>query len=75
MRVHAENYKGLVTEIFNTLDKYVDEDAVFGVRSALAVPFNREPTAQERARFAHVADPYHMVDFDFVLQPSGNLQN
>ncbi|MBT6094694.1 MAG: hydroxyquinol 1,2-dioxygenase [Rhodospirillaceae bacterium] len=71
VRVHADGYEDLVTEVFNTLDKYIEEDAVFGVRSSLAIPFNREPTPDEQARFSHVASPFHMVDFDFVLQPLG----
>ena len=69
VRVHAEGYEDLVTEVFNTLDKYIEEDATFGVRSTLAIPFNREPTDNEKSQWSHLAEPYHMVDFDFVLQP------
>jgi len=69
VRVHAEGYEDLVTEVFNTLDKYIEEDATFGVRSSLAIPFDREPTADERARFSGIGAAFHMVDFDFVLQP------
>jgi len=69
VRVHAEGYEDLVTEVFNTLDQYIEEDATFGVRSSLAIPFNRTPTDAERSQFAHVAEPFHMVDFDYVLQP------
>jgi hydroxyquinol 1,2-dioxygenase len=69
VRVHADGYEDLVTEVFNTLDKYIEEDATFGVRSSLAIPFNREPTDEERKTFASVAEPFHMVDFDYVLQP------
>ncbi len=71
VRVHAEGYEDLVTEVFNTLDKYIEEDATFGVRSTLAIPFNRKPSPDEQARFSHVAAPFRMVDFDFVLQPLG----
>ena len=69
VRVNAEGCKGLVTEVFNTQDKYVEEDATFGVRASLVVPFDRAPTEDEQTRFSHVAAPFHMVDFDFVLQP------
>lgn len=68
--VHAEGHKDLVTELFNAEDQYIEEDAVFGVRAALAVPFDRAPTDAERARFDQVAAPFSMVDFDFVLQPA-----
>ena len=69
VRVHAEGYEDMVTEVFNTLDKYIEEDATFGVRSSLAIPFNRKATEAEQAQFSHLQAPFHMVDFDYVLQP------
>ena len=69
--VHADGYKDLVSELFNAADEYIKEDAVFGVRGPLAVPFDRTPTAEDKARYADVAEPFQMVDFDFVLQPTG----
>ncbi len=69
VRVSAEGFEPIVTEIFNTADPYIEEDAVFGVRSSLAVPFDREPTAEEGDRLGHVDRPFHMVDFDFRLRP------
>lgn len=69
VKVQADNHDDLVTELFNTQDEYIEEDAVFGVRSSLVVPFDRAPTSEESTRYAHVAKPFHMVDFDFVLQP------
>jgi len=68
-RVSAEGFEPIVTEIFNLADPYIEEDAVFGVRSSLTVPFDREPTAAERDRLGHVEPPFHMVDFDFRLRP------
>ncbi len=70
VKVQAADHGDLVTELFNTQDDYIEEDAVFGVRSSLVVPFDRTPTTEESARYAHVAKPFHMVDFDFVLQPA-----
>ena len=69
--VHAEGYKDLVSELFNADDAYIEEDAVFGGRGTLAVPFDRVPSAEEKARYANVAEPFNMVDFYFVLQPAG----
>lgn len=68
-RVSAEGFGELVTEVFNTLDKYIDQDATFGVRASLAIPFNREPTETEQARHANIEQPFKMVDFDYVLKP------
>jgi hydroxyquinol 1,2-dioxygenase len=69
VRVHADGHEDLVTEVFNTLDKYIDQDATFGVRSSLAIPFNREPSEVEKSLFSHLQSPYKMVDFDYALQP------
>ncbi len=70
-RVSAEGFEPIVTEIFDSADEYIEEDAVFGVRRSLAVPFDREPSVDELDRLGHVERPFHMVDFDFRLRPSG----
>ncbi len=70
-RVSAQGYGELVTEVFNTSDSYIDEDATFGVRASLTVPFDREATEEELARHPGVERPFKMVDFDFVLKPVG----
>ena len=41
MIVHAPGRKPLITEFFPEDDKYLDRDAVFGVRSPLVLPFKR----------------------------------
>ena len=65
--VGAPGYQRHISEVFDVADRYIDQDSVFGVRAPLSVPFDREPTEQELARFAHVERPFHMVDKDFVL--------
>ena len=68
-RVSAEGFEPIVTEIFDSADAYIEEDAVFGVRSSLAVRFDRDPTVDELDRLGHVERPFDMVDFDFRLRP------
>lgn len=41
MIVHAPGHKPLITEFFPEDDKYLDHDAVFGVRAGLVLPFGR----------------------------------
>jgi hydroxyquinol 1,2-dioxygenase len=41
MIVHAPGHKPLITEFFPEDDKYLDRDAVFGVRARLVLPFRR----------------------------------
>ncbi|SJZ31936.1 catechol 1,2-dioxygenase [Enhydrobacter aerosaccus] len=41
MIVHAPGHKPLITEFFPEDDKYLDRDAVFGVRGGLVLPFKQ----------------------------------
>jgi len=41
MIIHAPGHKPLVTEFFPEDDKYLDRDAVFGVRAPLVLPFRK----------------------------------
>lgn len=68
--VQAEGHESLVTEVFPEDDPWIGEDAVFGVRETLAVPFRRNESTQE-ARALGVTAPFYTVDFDFRLRPAG----
>lgn len=41
MIIHAPGHRPLITEFFPDDDKYLDRDAVFGVRQGLVLPFKR----------------------------------
>jgi protocatechuate 3,4-dioxygenase beta subunit len=41
MIIHAPGHKPLITEFFPEDDKYLDRDAVFGVRAPLVLPFRK----------------------------------
>ena len=41
MIIHAPGHKPLITEFFPEDDKYLDGDAVFGVRAGLVLPFKK----------------------------------
>jgi hypothetical protein len=58
----------LITELFVADDPYIDEDAVFGVREALVVPFKQIASAAQAERYG-VKPGYRLVEFDFALQP------
>lgn len=53
--VSAPGYKPLVTQVFVAEDKYIESDAVFGVRKGLVGDFRRE-------------GEHWRVDYDFVLE-------
>ena len=66
--VTAEGYRPLTTELYVDDDKYIEEDAVFGVRKSLAVSFKRNDSPKEAAKY-NVKAPFSMVEYDFWLKP------
>jgi hydroxyquinol 1,2-dioxygenase len=70
--IKAPGYETLVTHVFRNGDKYLDSDAVFGVRSSLIAEWIRQEggTAPDGSR---LDVPYYTLDFDFVLNPSARM--
>jgi hydroxyquinol 1,2-dioxygenase len=67
--ISAPGYQRLVTHVFRNGDRYLDSDAVFGVRSSLVADWVRhEPGPMPDGRDS--AEPFHTLDFDFVLSPA-----
>jgi hydroxyquinol 1,2-dioxygenase len=66
--IKADGYETLITHVFRNGDKYLDSDAVFGVRSSLIADWvRREPgIAPDGTR---METPFYTLDFDFVLNP------
>ena len=64
--IRAEGYQGLTTHVFRRGDKYLESDAVFGVRSTLVGDWVRHEagTAPDGTAMPH---PFHTLTFDFVL--------
>lgn len=65
--VSAEGCKRHISQIFDVDDPYIDADAVFGVRTPLAVPYDQQPTEDELTRFADIQRPFNIANVDFVL--------
>jgi hydroxyquinol 1,2-dioxygenase len=63
--VSAPGYRSLTTEVFFADDKWVDEDAVFGVRESLVV--KTKPAGESDLRAHRLQRPCDVVDFDFHL--------
>jgi hydroxyquinol 1,2-dioxygenase len=68
--VTAEGCKRHISQIFDLNDPYIDEDAVFGVRTPLAVPYDQQPSEDELTRFADIRHPFNIASVDFVLAPA-----
>jgi hydroxyquinol 1,2-dioxygenase len=56
--IKAPGYETLITHVFRNGDRYLDSDAVFGVRESLVVDWVEQPGGGWR------------VDYDFVLNPA-----
>lgn len=57
--IKAAGYETLITHVFREGDRYLDSDAVFGVRESLVADWVKLP------------DGSYTLDFDFVLNPAG----
>jgi len=56
--IEAPDYERLITHVFRDNDRYLDSDAVFGVRQSLVADWVRQ------------SDGVYSLNFDFVLNPA-----
>jgi hydroxyquinol 1,2-dioxygenase len=64
--LQAPGYQTLVTHVFRDGDRYLDSDAVFGVRSSLIADWVRhEPGRAPDGTRLDV--PFYTLEYDFVL--------
>ncbi len=68
--VSAPGYSPVTTHVFDSVDKYLDEDAVFGVKNSLIAQFKEHKTRDEAARKFGAEPPFCTCEFDFVLAPA-----
>lgn len=67
--VRAPGYAPLVTHVFDARSKYLDSDAVFGVRDSLVTTFKKNKAgAAPDGRI--LEKPFYTVEFDVTLTPS-----
>ncbi len=67
-KVSAPGCRDLITELYPDDDPYIDQDAVFGVRSSLAVSFAPNDSAEAAARHG-LSAPFFDLEYDFGLRP------
>ncbi|OZI25981.1 hydroxyquinol 1,2-dioxygenase [Bordetella genomosp. 9] len=66
--IQAAGYEPLITHVFRDGDRYLDSDAVFGVRSSLVVDWERHEAGI--APDGTTSDtPFYTLDYRFVLNP------
>jgi hydroxyquinol 1,2-dioxygenase len=67
--ITAPGYERLVTHVFREGDRYLDSDAVFGVRSSLIAPWHHHASGTAPDGTV-MATPFNTLEFDFVLNRS-----
>lgn len=67
--VSADGFEPVMTHIFDSIDKYLESDAVFAVKQSLICTFTEHHTRDEAAKRFSVEPPFCTVEFDFVLKP------
>jgi hydroxyquinol 1,2-dioxygenase len=69
--IEAPGYETLVTHVFRDGDKYLDSDAVFGVRSSLIADWVRHD-AGVAPDGIQMDGAFYTLQYDFVLNPAAN---
>jgi protocatechuate 3,4-dioxygenase beta subunit len=68
--VSAPGYSPVTTHVFDSIDKYLDGDAVFGVKNSLITEFTEHKTQDAAAEKFGAEPPFCTCEFDFVLAPA-----
>lgn len=68
--VSAPGFEPVTTHLFESTDKYLDSDTVFGVKDSLICEFTRHDTKDSAAAQFSLEPPFHTASFDFVLKPA-----
>ena len=64
----APGYHGLVTHLFQSGDKWIEHDAVYGVKEPLIVEFEKMPAGSKAPSGEIMNEPFCVVNYDFVLE-------
>lgn len=68
--VSADRFDPVTTHIYDSIDKYLESDAVFAVKQSLICTFTEHHTRDEAAQQFKIEPPFCTAEFDFVLKPA-----
>jgi hydroxyquinol 1,2-dioxygenase len=71
-RITAPGHRTLTTHVFASGDRWLDDDAVFGVKASLVADFVDHPTGE--APPGAPGGPWASMSYDFVLAPEGTTR-
>lgn len=67
--VSADGFEPVTTHIFDSIDPYLESDAVVAVKDSLICEFVRHDTKDLAAARFGIEPPFCTAEFDFVLKP------
>jgi hydroxyquinol 1,2-dioxygenase len=70
-KIETSGYATLITHVFVDGDRYLDTDAVFGVKSSLIAPFERHEPGSPTPDGRKLDGPWYSMHYDMVLAPAG----
>jgi protocatechuate 3,4-dioxygenase beta subunit len=68
--VSAHGFEPVTTHVFDSIDPYLNSDAVFGVKDSLIVDFQEHQARDTAASEFNIDPPFVTAEFDFVLKRS-----
>ncbi len=68
--VAADGYEPVTTHLFDSIDPYLNSDAVFGVKASLIVDFEAHQPGDAAAKAFGMSTPFVSAEYDFVLKPA-----
>jgi hydroxyquinol 1,2-dioxygenase len=71
--LQADGHEPVVTHVFDSTDKYLDSDAVFGVKDSLIRDYAEQPSGTAPDGTV-MTKPYFRLHYDFRMVPSGPKQ-
>ena len=70
VRIDAPGHERLITHLFKKSCPFIETDVVYGVKAALLAEFRLIPAGGTTPAGYIANQPFWLLEYDFVLQPS-----
>jgi hydroxyquinol 1,2-dioxygenase len=72
--IYKDGYQTIQTEMFNSDSKYLDSDAVFGVKESLVIPYEKVDDAMRAEEYGFEGS-FHEGTFNFVMKDDASVKD
>lgn len=73
--IYKDGYQTIQTELFNSDSKYLDSDAVFGVKETLVVPYTEVDDAARAEEYGFKGSKFFEGHYDFVMKDDASVKD